>query len=342
MTNYRALAEQLAEHYGPVFCQQLASSPLAALRGLGLKVEPFNTLPYEEGDCSCDGIFHPGPPPAIGYRPTPHTRREFFTLVHEFGHYAVRRHDDVLSELHDMDDDGGRQAEERVCDALAGMILVPDETVASVLGDARPLAHHLKALYDRSRGSREACAVRLAERITSFGYVVIADQATKSVRFASPSPSTPYPWRRGTRLPDSHPVWRATRSDHHRGQGPVTWSSGERAEVWIDAVKYGREIHAVFAKRRPWDDDRGLSLLDGGVRPARRSAYQGTCPHCGANKWGYRLHDACGELWCRKCKLCECDAPSSPTVDEKRCTECQTTKRNTLFPEGSDRCVDCS
>lgn len=178
MTDYPHLANQLAASYGPSFCAQLGESPIKTLRSHGIRVEPFNAFPYQEGDCSCDGIFHPGPPPAIGYRPTPHSRRDQFTLIHEFGHYAVRHDDDVLSELAEFDD-GGKETEERVCDTFAGSILVSDDIVATVLDSERPMAAHLAELYDQSHGSREACAVRLAERLPGFGYVVIADPHTK-------------------------------------------------------------------------------------------------------------------------------------------------------------------
>lgn len=335
------LARRLAQSYGSEFCAQLAGSPVEAIKRLGVRVEPFVTFNYEDGDCSCDGIFHPGPSPAIGYRPTPHSRRERFTLVHEFGHYAVRRHDEVLSELADIDNDGGKQAEERVCDAFAGRILVPDDAVAAVLDGGRPLARHIGELYNRSDGSREACAVRLAEELPGFGYLVIADPGSKTIRFASPSPTNPYPWRRGTQLPDGHALWRTIEKGEHRGQAPVVWRSGDTRELWIDAVSYQREVHAVFVEHRHWESP-GLSILDGGVQQARSSAYSGTCPHCGAHTWGYRLHETCGELWCRECRKCACGAPTTPEPSTRTCSECGLTKRSNLFGDQSDVCVDCA
>lgn len=154
MTDYQALARQLPQAHGSKFSAHLAASPRAAIETQGIRVEPFDIFSYSNGDCSCDGIFNPGPPPSIGYRPTPHSRRERFTLIHEFGHYAIRRNDDVLSELADIDDDGGRQAEERVCDAFAGITLIPDETVSRVLDNTKPLAKHIGDLFDESNGSR--------------------------------------------------------------------------------------------------------------------------------------------------------------------------------------------
>ena len=45
----------------------------------------------------------------------------------------VRHNDEVLSALHDLDDDAGRVAEERVCHAFAGQIPIPDQLVTQML-----------------------------------------------------------------------------------------------------------------------------------------------------------------------------------------------------------------
>ena len=340
MTTYRSLASELAGVATPSFLTRLAESPVSSLASIGIRVESFDGQIYASGDCSCDGIFHPGPPAAIGYRPTPSSRRQRFTLIHEFGHYSVRKNDSVLSSLADMGDDGGRQAEERVCDALAGLVLIPDSTVDSLLNGDRPLAQHVAELYDRSHGSREACAVRLAERLPAFGYVVIGDPDSKTIRFASPSPTNQYPWHRESKLPDSHAIWRAVDAGQYRGQGPVIWPSGQARELWIDAVAHGREVHAVFTEHRHWKAS-GLSVLDGGVRQARGTAYSGTCRRCNKATWGYRLHEQCGELWCKHCGKCGCGTPSRPEPKTWACIRCGLTKRSGLFPNDGNVCVDC-
>lgn len=228
-------------------------------------------------------------------------------------------------------------AEERVCDALAGIVLVPDDAVDGTLAGGRPMAEHVASLYSTSHGSREACAVRLAERIPNVGSVVLADPVTKTIRLASPSPSTQYPWRRRTGLPDQHPLWRAANTGQYRGQGPVIWPSGNRQELWIDAVSGERLVHAVFTEHRHWNDAT-LSILDGGVRPASGTAYRGACGH---NKWGYQFHEPCQETWCQRCNRCGCGAPAKLESETRVCAVCRTTKRVHLFATGSDRCRDC-
>lgn len=126
------------------------------------------------------------------------------------GTFLARGNDHVLSELADVGDDGGKEAEERVCDAFAGAILIPDTTVDEILAGRQPEAGDLPELFAQSNGSREACSVRLSERIRSLGYVALLDPMRQEVRFASASPSCPYIWRRGSFLPPYIP--RGTRA----------------------------------------------------------------------------------------------------------------------------------
>lgn len=317
----------------------LASDPVRTIQRFGIKVEPFD-FDYSQGDCSCDGIYHQGPPKVIGYRPTPGSRRGVFTLNHEYCHALIKENDEILSHLADMGDDGGREAEEKVCDAFAAAIVIPEQAVSEALHGEKPHARHVGELYDRSHGSREACAVRLAEQLPYFGYVVIADPTTKTIRFASPSPTTVPVWRRGTRLAEGHRLWSAARQGEYRGEGNVEWPSGEKRSLWMDAVAFRSEVHAVFTDHRYWSA-RGVSILDGGARNARPTSYQGTCGHCGSHKWGYTLHEQCEETWCRKCGRCGCGAPPKSEPETKQCGRCGVSKRAHLFPSEGQVCRDC-
>jgi hypothetical protein len=125
----------------------------------------------------------------------------------------------VLSALHDLDDDAGQVAEERVCHAFAGLILVPDQVVERILAGRPPEARQLREVFTASSGSLEACAVRLAEYLPGNGYVVLAEPSGRRIRFASPSPGASYQWGRHTPLPARHPLWRAQTTGTYRGQG---------------------------------------------------------------------------------------------------------------------------
>jgi len=335
----RELARRLADNLESTLLARLAADSRAAIESCGLQVVPLAAFEVD-GECACDGIFHAGPPPAIAYRPTPRSRRGLFTLLHEFGHYLVKSRDDILSELADIGDDGGRQIEERVCDSFAAGVLIPDDIVMDVLADGKPLAKHLGEIYGRTKGSREACAVRMAERLPYFGYVAVADPGSQTVRFASPSRATPYPWRRGTRLSKDHALVRTAELGTYRGQAYVEWPSGDKQQLWIDAVRFEEEVHAVLTQRRYWEGT-GLSFIEGGVHAARPSSYSGVCPHCKSQTWGTRLHGVCGELWCRRCKRCSCDAPPALQAATQMCTTCGLIKRSNLFRQQNSVCVDC-
>lgn len=336
-SRYAALARQLAAMLGDRERAALAAAPRTFLEGCGIRVTPLSIVPSSEL-CACDGVFFPHPTPNVAYAPTPGSRREFFSLVHEFGHFLVRRNDEVLSALHDLDDDAGRVAEERVCHAFAGQILVPDQVVSRVLDGRNPEARHLRQLVAGSSGSLEACAVRLAEHLPAAGYVVIADAAQRCILFASPSPAAPYRWGRQTRLPEQHPLWRAAATGRFRGQGQVVWASGARMNLWLDAVADRGLVHAIFSQTRYWGGA-GLSILDEAPTTARPIAISGTCRHCGEATWGYAACPDCGDVRCRSCGPCGCGAPSPTT---RVCGVCRLEKGRAQFRTSTSTvCRDC-
>jgi IrrE N-terminal-like domain len=336
-SRYTPLARRLAATLGDDQCAALARDPGGFLQAIGIRVSPLQEVPTSEL-CACDGVFFEYPYPNIAYAPTPGSRRERFTLVHEFAHYLIRHDDDVLSALHDLDADAGQVAEERVCHSFAGLILVSDPVIERILAGRPPGARHLYEVFAASSGSLEACAVRLAEYLPSNGYVVIADPAGRCIRFASPSPGASYQWGRHTPLPAHHPLWRAHTTGTYRGQGQVVWASGSRMNLWMDAVTNGHLVHAVFSEIRYWEGE-GLSLLDQLPTSARPTAMSGTCRHCGADTWGYTACSRCGDVRCRACGRCGCGAPAPTT---RVCTVCHLDKGKGQFRSPTSTvCRDC-
>jgi Zn-dependent peptidase ImmA (M78 family) len=323
---YTPLARRLVASLDDDERTALARDPHCFLEMIGIRVRPLEEVPASEL-CACDGAFFEYPFPNIAYAPTPGSRRERFSLVHEFAHYLIRRHHDILSALHDLDEDAGRVAEERVCHAFAGQILVPVEVIERILGGRSPEARHLRELFTASSASLEACAVRLAEYLPANGYVVIADPTGQRIRFASPSPTASYQWGRHTPLPDQHPLWRVLGSGAYRGQGQVVWASGSRMNLWLDAVADGHLVHAVFSETRYWGGE-GLSVLDQLPTAARPTALSGSCRHCGAATWGYTACTSCGDVRCRTCGRCGCGA-QAPTT--RVCPVCHLAKGKGQF-----------
>jgi hypothetical protein len=283
-------------------------------------------------------VFFQRPFPNIAYAPTPGSRREHLTLVHESAHYLIQRDPDVLSTLHDLDDDAGQVAEERVCHAFAGLILVPDQVIERILTGRPPEARQLREVFTTSSGSLEACAVRLAEHLPTNGYMVIADPSSRRIRLASPSPGAPYQWGRHTPLPAHHPLWHAHTTGAPRGQGQVVWASGARMNLWLDAVADGRLVHAMFSETRSWSGQ-GLSVLD--QLPDLRSAHRHErhLPTLRRSTWGYTACATCGDVQCQDCGRCGCGAPVPTT---RVCSACHLEKGKGQFRSpASIVCRDC-
>jgi hypothetical protein len=335
---YGRLAAVLVADLSDSRLKELATRPLGTIRTLGVRVAQIVVATSSES-CSCDGVYvraSAGRPPAIGYVPTPQSRRENFTLLHELGHHLTRTNDQVLSAVHDLSDDHGRSAEDRVCDSFAAQILLPDSLVERAVGTAMPRAAHLVALVGASKASRPACAVRLAERLPSDGYVLIADTRSRTVSFASPSPSWPYLVRKGSAMDASHPIWKAVADGAARGQGPIRWPGGSK-NLWFDAVLDEPYVYAVFSESRYWPSSE-LGILAEPTRLARPVPLQGTCKHCGSDTWGYRACDKCGDVRCNSCGKCGCGARQ---VAERMCRSCFMVKGEAQFAAGADVCIDC-
>lgn len=318
---------------------ELAVAPVATLREMGLTVCELDATFTSEG-CSCDGAYFPepyAPRPTIGYVRTPRSRREAFTLLHELGHHLVRSDPPLLSAIADDDLDPDR-LEERICDAFAGRLLVPDAILTAVVGQRRPEAADLRRLFDACSGSREACAVRLAEHLRCDGYVALLDRSSHTVRFASPSPECAYAWGRGSPVPSRHPAWHAGDGGVFRGQGEVAWRSGYRRNLWLDAVGDGPLVVAVFSADRYWSA-LGLGILDApSATIATPMLLTGSCRHCGARVWGTRACDKCGDVRCRACGKCGCGAPP---LRAKVCARCYMLKNKAQFHPGSSLCREC-
>src|SRR5580692_7705625 len=102
----------------------LSADPETALSGLpGIRVMPVPQLRDARGVSGwCDGLsfMNDG---IICYAPSPWSRRQNFTLLHEFAHLCVEGDDDALDWLADRAEPPAEL--ERLCDAIAAEILIP-------------------------------------------------------------------------------------------------------------------------------------------------------------------------------------------------------------------------
>lgn len=264
-------------------------------------------------------------------------RRTKFTALHELGHDQARRHRDVAMRLAHLRD-AGLPLEEKIADAFAAMILIPASAVDEVLGQRAPTAHDVVELYEHDdvAGSREACCVRIAQRMSGDGYVLLCQE--NLILFCAPVGSA-YHIRRRTPQDDGHFITRAVdgraitgnyvRLRHATGTLTPEFSS--------QAVAAGGYTFAVLtdATTLPWGGFR-LPRTGDAARPQLPEIW---CEDCDDACDAGRRCDRDRSHWvCGRCGWCECQKP--PPVAEKTCTECWQIKAAHLFPDGGDVCEE--
>jgi hypothetical protein len=176
----------------------------ALMRLLGVHVAPVLQLDKSRGAGGwCDGLSLTTDR-IICYAPTPGSRRQNFTLLHELGHLLVSEDDGALDWLADRADPSGDV--ERLCDMIAAGILLPASTVTRVLGGKAPAPSHLQQLYTASNASEEVCAIALAARLPARGAIALIQRRSATVAFAAASGWPPLSMPRGLALPPGHPL----------------------------------------------------------------------------------------------------------------------------------------
>ena len=300
----------------------LSADPETALSGLpGIRVMPVPQLRDARGAGGwCDGLsfMNDG---IICYAPSPRSRRQNFTLLHEFAHLCVDEDDDALDWLADRADPPADL--ERLCDAIAAEILIPASVVARLLGGSAPEPGHLRQLYAASSASEEVCAIALASRIPVRGAVLLIRRDNATVTFTA---SSGYPFLRIPRdlpVPPRHPL-----RDLGTRQRWAGWTTPDLRMALTDLPAKASEFrisdepflraHAEAGLRRitailmdiasPGGvaDDRfrraGESPLD-----AARVPEPIACPACGqASAHSSYPCEECGAPPCPACGRCRC------------------------------------
>lgn len=313
---------------------QLAAQPADALRNLGLHVRPVHTLANSRnGGGACDGMSFliDG---VVLYAPTPQSKRENFTLAHELGHWLIDQDEALLDVIADHQDPP--KYLEQLCDRIAQKLLLPDDSLAT--GPERLRAQDVLDLHDRTQASHPVCAIALAQRISGLGAIAIIDADTRLVTTASVHPHpdlgwpTVFPWP-GHEIPAGHPLVALAPQDGLTRKSFWRTPWGNQQDFYIDAVRRGRRIVAVFADSDIWGGER--LHLDAPRNYDTRPTQQITC--CGQTRTalGYPC-TTCGEIECPKCHRCRCDRLSAR---DETCTKCWNVYRGHLVVDGA--CVQC-
>lgn len=186
-------------------------------------------------------------------------------------------------------------------------------------------------------GSREACCVRMAQRMRGSGYVLLCEG--DRVLFSAAVGSA-YSLRRGAVQDPDHLVCLAA----------------DRGSAVSDVVRLkhpsGSETPA-FAGQAVLDDGYVFAVLTDSTtppwglwRPPRNRAARSAnppevfCQECDEFSEGWQRCDtAPSHRVCSTCGWCACRAPKT-RVAEKRCDTCTMMRRIDLFPGGGNTCVD--
>ncbi len=315
----------------------VAQDPLHALpEHFGLHVRPEEALGQRRGAGGwCDGLsfLDSG---VVLYAPSPYSRRENFTLVHELAHKLVDDDTPALNWIADRPDPG--RDLEQLCDHIASVLLMPEALVDDVLAGEPPRAAHLQALYEASSASEPVCAITLAKRLPTQGAVIIMDVGADTVSYANVAATADgkwpvaYPWPR-QEVAAHHPLRRLGQYSSVRQKS--WWQSpwGGRQSYYLDAESGSRRIHAVLSVYDLWEVSQ---FHPDRTETQSRPAGHLDCP-CGYNgiARGYPCQ-TCGQIHCPQCKECRCPRRDAA---QALCPHCYLTAPPNDIEDG--RCSGC-
>lgn len=330
----RTLAESFVSGIAAPVRAALAGDPPGALRQhFQLTLQTVDTPRLRGNGGTCDGmsVLHDG---IVLYRPSPGTRRENFTLLHELGHFLADEAEAVL-------DWAANQAEperaiEEVCDRIAALLLLPPDKRAEVCADGSPTGQQVLDLFLQSEASREVCAIAVAERLPCAGFVALISRNRDVVTFAARNAGTrPYPWR-DAELPPGHHLHRVAPQKPARARSWWPFADGIPAVFYLDAVADDDFVYAVFAVTDLWKAARFHGYDPVTTRPTR-SGVRVECRSCGFKGLSYRYPcDTCHAVPCQKCEACEC---TRRAASELPCRVCHIlTPRRRLVDRICDEC----
>ena len=281
----------------------IAKNPIAGIESLGYTVVAEPALTSQRGAGGwCDGLSF-AEHNTVMYAPTPGSKKENFTLLHEVAHILVENDDDALIWLADRDD--------------------PDvETRAALRGDRRrprrsgrharrgrrngpATGEDLKTLVARSAASGPACAIALSSRLSS-GAVVIIDRprrASSTRRFAATT-------SRCTRGKAHERACRTSAAQprtglRHDQDGVLGRQWERRQEYYVNAVATEKRIYAIFSVTDLW----GVDQFHGGQEPPEKSNAPRLTIRCACGYFGKAFGwpcDTCKRQFCPKCGECDC------------------------------------
>lgn len=311
----------------------LRRQPRKGLVDIGLHLEPVTRLTSSRGAGGmCDGMSLSGGKVVL-YAPTPNSRREHFTLLHEYAHLLVDADDEALGWLADQELSGDEQ--ERMCDEIAAALLVPDQDLDAIARSGAVTGQTLIDLFKETQASQVVCAIALARRLGCIGAVLLTDRTTHRVVHAAvvgrmsvyPRPDQPVPT--GHPLRFIQPGTRVCRESF--------WATpwGDRRPYYINAAATAKRTYSILAETDLWGAETFHVPLPAAPLEQRPSEDL-TCA-CGfSGKTTGWPCDYCDKQFCPRCKNCDCARRDSLL---ERCSKCTVHVARTDLVGG--RCSGC-
>lgn len=259
------------------------------------------------------------------------TRRRF-TILHELAH-ALGRIDGEFQDWLFQFETAGRLEEERVANAFAGLILLPDDLVSQHIPAEGPCAADVQRLAADSSASREAACVRAAQKLRGAGMVTLSQGSTVQLAI---NRGLPFAIRRGTDMGSSSVFAEASRKHSLRRSGVrirFPQSRVESSMLEADAVtdETGYTFTVLMAGSAPWVPLTAISSaplgheIDCQQCDRARLTFKPECQRCGDRP--------CPEHGCscrarqraarvRRCRVCNTELPVAERADVILCYMC--------------------
>jgi IrrE N-terminal-like domain len=314
----RRWANRLVVGLDPLARADLAADPASAIsRHFGLRVEPRESLGQRGHGGWCDGLSI-AQDDVIYYAPTMNSKRENFTLCHEVGHHLVQRDedDDTLDWAADLQDRD--IVIEEVCNLIASLLLVPDDLVRRALDEYSMGGDALEAIISRSEGSREVCAIAMAQHLRCDGFVAVVNLRSPAVTLASRAhEARPYPARNEV-VPAGHPLLSLENGQSQATESWWRWPDGNPFSYYQHATRRGHWVYAVFAVNDLWN----VAKFHAGEPERPKIDIPRRDLRCACGFAGEIRGFPCSV--CRKpvCPSCGCDCDRSNRIERGMCMSC--------------------
>ncbi len=264
-------------------------------------------------DCDIDGSYdHERRVITVDEAAAPSRQR--FTILHELGHALGRDDGELQDWLFDFALTGRRE-EERVANAFASLVLLPDNLVAEYIPSEGPCAYDVQQLGELSSASREAACVRASQLLRGPGMVVLSRGRTVQLAVTR---TLPFGIRRETDMGTDSFFERAARSLSFRQSGVRLRFPGTQVEsstLEADAVTdaHGYTFSVLMEHSAPW-----VSLTSVVSGP---SGHEIDCEQCDRSRITYGAE--CRHCGDRPCPEHGCACDQHPYVAAvRRCREC--------------------